>query len=270
MKIFQLLDLIIRLFRLNKDKKAKAIIFGLLSYHAQVQSQIASAFWLGTTEEIEIPCDDNYDKVSLLLHMDGANNSTTFTDNSINNFTVTPIGNAQISTAQSVFGGSSLFLDGSDGINLPVNTAFEYGTNNYTVEFFIYFNTRNPNGEIIYDHRTGAIQAVPSIYVQANGILTLYINGDFRILNAGSITTGLWYHIALVRNSGTTNLFLNGTLTGTTTYSYNSLNLAPYFGYYKLNNTFGLNGYMDDLRITKGVARYTSNFTPPSAPFPNN
>lgn len=267
MKIFQLIDLIIRLFRLNN--KSKVVLLFLIPTFLVGQNN--AAFWLGKRPNAGGETDPYFANVSLLLHMDGVNASTTFTDNSVNNFTVTPVGNAQISTAQSKFGGASLSLDGSgDGINLPENTAFEYGTNNYTVEFFIYFNTRNPNGEIIYDHRTVATQNVPSIYVQSNGIITLFINGDFRILNAGSITTGLWYHIALVRNSGTTSIYLNGTLAGATTYSYNSLNLAPYFGYYKLSNLYGLNGFLDEIRITKGVARYTSNFTPPTVPFPNN
>lgn len=218
------------------------------------------------------PSDPFFSNVSLLLHMDGANGSTTFTDNSNNNFTVTPAGNAQISTTQSKFGGASGYFDVASGIDCVVNTAFEYGTGDYTVEFFIYMTSINPNGVIIYDHRTAAAatQNVPTIYIDGSNILTLFINGNFRISNAGTVPLNSWTHIALVRNAGTTRLYLNGNLTGSTTYFYNSQNLAPYFAYYKLANLYNLIGYMDEVRITKGVARYTSNFTPPTAPFPNN
>ena len=133
MKIFQLIDMIIRLFRLNK--KSKIVLLFLIP--TALFGQATEAFFVGKryVEQQEGSCDEYFYSNSLLLHMDGANNSTTFTDNSINNFTPTVFGNAKISTAQSVFGGSSLLLDGSvDYLSYASNANFDYGTDDFTIE----------------------------------------------------------------------------------------------------------------------------------------
>ena len=78
--------------------------------------------------------DPHYANVSLLLHGDGADNGTVFTDNSHSPKTVTAYGNAKTSTAQSKFGGSSIFFDGNgDYLVSPSNSAFQFGTGDFTI-----------------------------------------------------------------------------------------------------------------------------------------
>ena len=219
------------------------------------------------------PTDPNFANVSLLLHGDGTNGSTTIIDNSPSPKTVTAVGNAQISTAQSKFGGASMYFDGS-GDYLAITEAsnsFTFGTGDFTIELWLY--PSNLNGlTIILDWRTtGGIQgARPTIYRDGSN-LYLFANGNLIIGNS-ALTNQVFQHIALAKSSGSTRLFVDGTQVGST-YS-DSLNyLSPQGGAIYVgavgSGTFGMNGYIDDLRITKGVARYTSNFTPPTAPFPD-
>ena len=84
------------------------------------------------------PTDPNFADVSLLLHGDGANNSTTFTDSSSNNFTLSRVGDVKISTTESKFGGSSIFFDGTgDYLTLANNSDFNF-PNDFTVEAWVY------------------------------------------------------------------------------------------------------------------------------------
>ena len=84
-------------------------------------------------------------------------------------------------------------------------------------------------------------------------------------------TNGIWYHIAVTRSSDTYRLFVNGVLVATVvssdTYPQNARYVAVGNNY---GFTSGLDGYVDEVRVTKGVARYTANFTPPAAPFQNS
>ena len=77
-----------------------------------------------------------------------------------------------------------------------------------------------------------------------------------------------WYHVAYVRSSGTTKLYIDGTeiisVADTTNYTDTNFTVGGWY-----SNSYLLNGYIDDLRITKGVARYTAAFTPPTAAFPD-
>jgi hypothetical protein len=214
--------------------------------------------------------DPDFANVSLLLHGNGTNGSTTITDNSPTPNTVTAVGNAQISTAQSKFGGASIAFDGAgDYLDTGSNSAFGYGLNDFTIEFWIY---RNASAALqgFLDQRTG-IETVlaPTIYISSD-LFFYYANGANRI-SGGTLAASQWVHIALSRSGTATKLFANGVQVGSTfTDTLNYIDspvrigganggagpgLAPFFG------------YIDDLRITKGVARYTANFTPPTAPF---
>ena len=81
------------------------------------------------------------------------------------------------------------------------------------------------------------------------------------------MTTATWYHVAVVRNSGTTKLYINGTqlfsVTDTTNYTGTVLGVGGIY-----STAYLMNGYLQDLRITRGIARYTTNFTPPTAALP--
>ena len=210
-----------------------------------------------------------YDSVSLLLHCDGTNGSTTFIDNSPTPKTITPAGSAQISTTQSKFGTASASFDGSgDYLALDGSSDFIFGTNDFTIEFNVYFNSGGVN--ILYDHASsGSSGLFPTIYRNYNSIVYA-VSGTDLITGAGTINTNTWYHIAVSRNGTSTRLFVDGIQLGSTYTGASNLSVAPtrpMIGGNGTSTTYMHNGYIDELRVTKGVARYTANFTPPIAAY---
>ena len=163
------------------------------------------------------PADEYFQNVSLLLHGNGTNGSTTITDNSPTPKTVTAFGNAQISTTQSKFGGASIAFDGTgDYLDVGSNSAFGYGLSDFTIELWVY---RNASGalQIFVDHRIGAaVRVVPTLYILSNTII-YYTGGDDRIMG-GTVASAQWVHVALSRSGSSTKLFLNGIQTGSTYY----------------------------------------------------
>jgi hypothetical protein len=227
--------------------------------------------------------DTNIREVSLLLHGNGTNGSTTITDSSLTPKAVTAAGNAQISTAQSKFGGASIAFDATgDYLTVTDNVnAFAFGTGNFTIELWLRLNAVvGPTGGLcLYDQRpTNTQDNSPTLYIPssaAGGALSYYTGGANRIVGT-TLAANTWYFIALSRASGSTKLFLDGVQIGSTftdSISYVNTSGRPWIGAFSDSTTpttqASLNGYIDDLRITKGVARYTSNFTPPTLPFPD-
>jgi len=186
------------------------------------------------------------------------------------------VGNAQISTTQSKFGGSSMYFDGTGDYlfqsgNPPQNAL---GTGDFTIEYWVYFSSLSGStASVILDYRPSSTAgAYPTMYINTSFKLTYEANSGVRINSSTTITTGTWYHVAFVRASGSTKLYLNGTNEGSTysdTTNYLGSAGRPIVAAdgYNLGSQ-AMNGYIDDLRITKGYARYTTNFTPPTAAFP--
>lgn len=218
--------------------------------------------------------DDPYwSNVSLLLHMDGSNGSTTFTDSSNNAVSVTANGNAQISTTQSKFGGSSgSFSTGH--IITPGGSLFNFGTGDFCIEFWCYFNGVASNQRLGGGDLQSGGNFNWAIYTTSSGQLNYYLGtggGSWDIAavkSIGTVSTGQWYHVALVRNGNTFSGYLDG-VSGSSTTSSASLGTNSTNGaFFGTQGSSNFNGYLDDIRITKGVARYNANFTPPTAPFP--
>lgn len=193
-------------------------------------------------------------------------------DNSMKNDLET-VGNAQISTSVKKFGTGSMYFDGT-GDNLICNTStpdhFAFGSGDFTIELWAYMNSVS-GIQVFYDGRPASVQTfAPTIYI--NGTQVRYFNNGADRITGGTVATGTWYHIALCRSGTSTKLFLDGTQIGST-YTDSSVytNTAgrPGIGFDANASLYYLNGYIDELRVTKGVARYTSNFTAPTAPFPN-
>ena len=223
--------------------------------------------------------DPYYSAVSLLLSMDGTNGSTTFTDSSLNGLTVTAVGNAQISTTQSKYGGASAYFDGAgDAVQIPFNAALDLTSGDFTIEGWVYFNAVSGTPTIITPFGTGTTFGGWVIVLDSSSRLTFYLSTAANTWNlatnvlfsATAVVTGTWYHFALVRNGSAFTPYLNG-IAGTTFTSSSTLynNSRPLkIGAEKDSNSFPLNGYIDDLRVTK-YARYTSSFTPPTQAHPN-
>lgn len=195
-------------------------------------------------------------------------------------------GGAAISTAQSKWGGSSMAFDG-DGDYLAVGslaqplTNLKFGYENFTLEFWVYFNQVSSRAAIItsgwgstgYDTEGGItldIGATSGRISLAVGTITPV---SFAATTTGSFITNTWYHLALVRNGTNLRLYANGSYNDGFELTLSSATLKVLnMGWYRVgaydNNTFYFNGYIDDLRITRGYARYTANFTPPTTAFP--
>ena len=228
--------------------------------------------------------DQYYPSCSLLMHFNGSNGSTTFIDNSPVTKSFTVNGNSQISTAQSKFGESSAYFDGTgDYLSTNSSNDFAFGTGDFTVEFWIYssdvssatqrgfLQTSDTSGGLKTSYTSGIIinQGANNVGSSLNGGISVNIAGTNIGSSTSVITTNTWYHIALVRNSGTSTLYVNGTSVGSGTTTGNcSGTYLSIGGYY--NTSYLYQGYLDELRITKGVARYTNNFTPQTSEFPNS
>jgi hypothetical protein len=180
------------------------------------------------------------------------------------------VGSAQISTAQSKFGGSSMAFDGSgDYLTFPSSQNFALGSTDFTVEYWInttssaddgILQISNTPGGFATSYTNGLMMAVVS------GVL-YYALGGSSVNTSTTINNGSWRHIAMSRSGSSLKIFVDGTQVSSATNS-NSVT-GTYLvvgGYY--STSFTLNGYINDLRITRGYARYTANFTPPTTAFP--
>jgi hypothetical protein len=144
---------------------------------------------------------------------------------------------------------------------------FAFGTGDFTVEMWVY---HAGGTAVLYDSRPVATNGNYLQIFISSGQLGLYVNSS-TILQAGTISTNTWTHLAVSRSGTSLRAFINGTQVGSTvTNSTSFLNAAqrPIIG--ANGNTLSAdnyNGYIDDLRVTKGFARYTANFSVPTAAF---
>ena len=228
--------------------------------------------WIITGREAG-PADPYIGNVSLLLHGDGTNGSTTIVDSSPSSKTVTAVGDAQISTAQSKFGGSSIAFDGS-GDSLQVSSAnvLNFGAGDFTVECWIYLANTTQTKNIIrgIENNSFYFRVGQSYLGNVNGLGVARFNVADSDRCSFTFNALQWYHIAVTRTASQIRFFVDGIQQTTTnaadgSFAYNDTGTVVIGS--STNEDF--NGYIDDLRITKGSARYTANFTPPTAPFPD-
>ena len=207
---------------------------------------------------------------SLLLSMTNAG----IIDNTMINNLQT-VGNAKISTTQSKFGGSSMSFDGSgDYLSIPSSPQYSFGTGDFTIEGWAYPTSGTNNGLFQISDTSGGFKTSAgnslAIHILGTNSATLYANGSIYNCPNNTLPFNTWTHLAIVRSSGVTKLYINGSLvttigtsgsiTDTTNYSGTHIVIGGYY-----STSYLWNGYVDDFRITKGVARYTANFTPPTA-----
>jgi hypothetical protein len=214
--------------------------------------------------------DPYWSNVSLLLHMNGTDGSTTFTD--VTGKTVSVFGNTQIDTAQSKFGGASGLFDGNgDYLTVPASTGLNLSSGDFTVEAWIYVTALTASTQTIID-KDGQFAVSYSQYslcvTAAGKLYALLGNGSggaigTQFTGPTTITLNAWHHIALVMSGATCKGFLDGNeewsgpLTGSArTEGGRALKIGHQTGHAV---SVYYNGHIDDLRITKGTARYTAN-----------
>lgn len=213
--------------------------------------------------------DPYYSNVLLLLHGNGADGSTSFPDSGPSARTVSRFGDTQVDTAFYQYGGASILFDGSgDYLTVPSSSDWDFSSGDVTVELWI-----RPTGSsivCILDSRNPSTGVGWQLYLFNDNMLLVQGDSGSLASAASAVTRSVWTHIAWTRASGTHRLFVAGTQVATNnTMTISSFTDALYIGR-TLNAFYQYAGHMDDIRITKGVARYTASFTPPAAEFPNS
>jgi len=219
------------------------------------------------------PSWDSFTK--LVLNCNGDDASATFTDEIAH--TMTRRGTAQIDTAQYKFGGASGLFDGdSDYVDTPDHADWNFGTGDFTIDFWVRFNTTGGNQTFI--GQTEDAQNWWECNIQS-GKLYMYfkignvVKAHYIMTNAISgLAADTWYHIAFIRNTTTALMFVNGVsqaLTETVAFSTNDVGDVTATLEIGASSTGGtyVNGWMEDVRISKGIARWTANFTPPTTEY---
>jgi len=182
--------------------------------------------------------------------------------------TLTLNGDVKSSTTQSKYLTSSMYFDGTgDYLNISSSEIHALGGGDYTVECWVYLNSSKNQG--IWDTRTTNTSTTGvALYVTSGNEWRMVVNNSTFTVG-GSITNSTWTHVAVVRSGSTITVYVAGSSVNTATSSINltdeSMLIATLRDNVDTSATFKLDGYMSDFRVTKGLARYTANFTPPTA-----
>tara|TARA_B100001059_G_scaffold110319_1_gene110423 strand:+ start:1484 stop:3511 length:2028 start_codon:yes stop_codon:yes gene_type:complete len=199
--------------------------------------------------------------------------SNRFVDNSATGHTVTPY----VSPAVTAFGpflSSSVYkasVNGASSIGgyvaAATSTDWQFGSGNFTVEFWTY---PLGTGNWVIAHGDGSIAGTSISWQYGHGTFDFYYGSSYVQITSPTLTLNSWQHIAVVRNGATITVYKDGTSTGTGNIGSNTLNTGGtdpfYVGNYPDAGSGYINGYLSDVRVVKGTAVYTSNFTPPTAP----
>jgi len=212
----------------------------------------------------------------LLIHGDGADGSIQIPDGAIETgypHIITPHADAQIDTAQKKVGNASLLFDGTgDYVSIPDSDDWDVTSSDATIEMWIRVNSfPEVVGHLIGQTSTSEEPHDENwfIYLYSDGNIGVGRNGVNEIASTSQpvASTGVWYHVAVVRvnSTSTTTIYVNGTSVASDTKAvWNAASESLRIG--SSGAAYGFNGHIDELRISKGVARYTSNFTPPTVP----
>jgi len=218
---------------------------------------------------------DGYTK--LVLHCDGVDAATTFTDE--RGKAVTANGNAQIDTAQKKFGTASGLFDGTgDYLSLADSADWNFGSGDFTIDTWVRFNVF-PSSDSIFtlvEQMTDGNNFFAYEFYESGGSYYLRFReqevGNNHIMFSSaalSVSTGTWYHLTIVRNGNSWYHFIDGIQTGSTYTNSDSMNNwtgALWIGASNMNTRY-FNGTLDEFRISKGIARWTSDFTPPTVAY---
>ena len=250
----------------------------------QISSVAGRGYALQGYLQHNVLADLLFSNVVLLMHMNGADGGTTFTDEKGKSVTV--YGNAQTSTTESKFNGSSCKMDGTgDYLGLAASSDFDFGAGDFTWECWIYQVTvmTGTYADAIWCSQAGPVGFAVAIFSDGKIGITADspAGGDWDIRKgcdpgdprgSTAITLGTWAHIAVSRSGSNWYGFVNGAVDQTFTSSASISNAGSgyFLGHWHDGNARCFNGYIADLRITKGACRYTSAFTPPAVPFPNS
>jgi hypothetical protein len=191
------------------------------------------------------------------------------------------VGSAQISTAQTKFGSGSMYFNGSSTCTIPGSPNLNFGTGDFTIEMWVYSASQSSGGNRTMGNGAGAgwgankwifTTTTPGNLNKFTWHFWNYNSGGSDILVSSSASNNsTWTYVAVTRSGTTFRMFVNGVLEASLTSSASVDGNIPAqltLGNSGVAGDTSWTGYLDDLRITKGYARYTSNFTPPTSAFP--
>lgn len=217
--------------------------------------------------------DPYFSNVSLLCHFDGAHAGTTFTE--VTGKALTKISNPQTSTTVTKYGHSVLVLNGLSAFTLADHADFQMGYGDFTVEMWVQPTANAGADTRLWSYQNTGSSTVMMVGRNSSGQFFGELRsstGTQNVRISGSTITSLnvWYHVAFVRSNGTTYLFVNGVQEATATGQNQYLSVGnPSIGYFANGNNSFFTGYIDELRVTKGVARYVNTFYPHGSAFAN-
>lgn len=182
--------------------------------------------------------------------------------------TATTVNGAHLSQLQKKYGSSSLSLNGeNEYVQYSSFNDFGFGISNFTIETWIY-PTSSSTVSRIFDFRAGAITD-NAVSISLHSLTPrVFINGAYQIIGTASLDINSWSHLAYVRNGSQGTLYLNGQSVGTwnDTIDYGTVKPLTIGSLYDGSSSF-FEGYLDEIRISKSIARYVNSFAPPSAEF---
>ncbi len=224
--------------------------------------------------------DPYFPKVTLFMDFNGPNGGTTFSDSSYSNAVFTASNGAVISTTSPQFGSGCLLLNNTGNRINATNAGFALGTGDFTVEFSV--NAPAGGGSQAYSRlfqigpnvTAGGLWIVRDLNTNPMRILVqVYASGSYTTVGVSTLTcpNNAWTHVALTRSAGVFKLFIGGVLDSTVSgVPTNNINQTQLFIGANEGVTEYYIGKLDNIRVTRGVARYTSTFTPPTEAFPRS
>lgn len=227
---------------------------------------------INSSDELSFYATSGQADTKLLIHFDGTDASTSFTDSSSGAKTVTAVGNAQIDTAFQKFGtGSGLFDGAGDYLTLADSADWDFGTADFTIDGWFRFNAIGDNMNL-FDIGGATSAKYVAVRIDVAGTTTITVNiNDVAVINAASVgvmSNDTWYHVAVTRNGTTLKLFLNGVEKSSVTDSSDITGgTKAWVGHSEVGGTNPINGWIDEFRVVKGSAVWTAAFTPPDTPY---
>ena len=239
-------------------------------YFSNILSKIATDTW--HIEGNLLATDPNYSQVSTLLHFDGTNGTQVFTDNGPSALTFTANNaNPVLTTTDPKFGTASVTFPGTAGsyILCTNGTPFSFGTSDFTIEFWL--NRANVNSYIFGNIGLGSPNNYTAV-ISSTGTINFTTGNGLNALNSVTpVVAGTWTHVAITRSGSTFRMFINGVLDATATNNPNLSETGTFaIGAAGTTAAATLSGRIDEFRVTKGFARYTSSFNVATAAFSNS
>ena len=217
-------------------------------------------------------CDVDWDDVHLYLQFDGSDGGGIFTDSSDYNTAVTKVGTPTTSTTDPKIGTACGYFSSDNYLYLPDNTVTHLDSSNFTIEAWIKITSNLTSSYHVIMSQRASYSSLHNFTFLVNGFDLLgKLAFEFGSPSGGApvvvlqdsvaLSLNTWYHVAISRDGDTFRLFKNGVIVGSTTSSSAGFNSSALTYIGRLASGYTYYGYMDELRFTKGTARYTSDFS---------